>query len=111
MGRYIGGPDVPWSRINVEKGKRYRLRVINGAAYGFFTFNIAGHRMTIIEVDGVNHIPLTVDSFEIHAAQRYSVIVEADQDVDNYWVRAPMQMQHQSDNDNREWCPSSARVF
>lgn len=31
--------------------------------------------MTIIEVDGVNHIPLTVDRFTIFAGQRYSVVV------------------------------------
>ncbi|KAG6846782.1 hypothetical protein H0H93_011919 [Arthromyces matolae] len=44
--------------------------------------------MTIIEVDGVNHQPLTVDSLQIFAGQRYSVIVTANQPVGNYWVRA-----------------------
>lgn len=31
--------------------------------------------MTIIEVDGVNHNALTVDSIQIFAGQRYSFIV------------------------------------
>ncbi|KAG6886948.1 hypothetical protein C0992_001529, partial [Termitomyces sp. T32_za158] len=43
---------------------------------------------TIIEVDGVNHKPLTVDSIHIFAGQRYSVIVKANQPIANYWVRA-----------------------
>lgn len=31
--------------------------------------------MTIIEVDGVNSQPLNVDSLQIFAAQRYSIVV------------------------------------
>jgi hypothetical protein len=42
-----------------------------------------------------------VDSFDIHAGQRYSVVVNANQPIANYWVRAPMSLQHDSDNDNR----------
>ncbi|KAJ7583561.1 laccase [Mycena floridula] len=100
VGRYNGGPEVPWSRINVVAGKRYRFRVINTSAYAAFTFSIAGHRMTIIEADGVNHQPLTVDAFDIYVAQRYSVVVEANQPVDNYWISGPMTLKHSLDTDN-----------
>ncbi|CAE6438717.1 unnamed protein product [Rhizoctonia solani] len=89
-GRYVGGPEVPRSVINVIRGKRYRLRVINASAIGSFTFSIEGHRLTVIEADGIPHEPLVVDSFQIYAGQRYSVIVEANQTTANYWVRAPM---------------------
>lgn len=44
--------------------------------------------MTVIEVDGEYVEPYTVDSIQIYAAQRYSFILNADQQVDNYWVRA-----------------------
>jgi FtsP/CotA-like multicopper oxidase with cupredoxin domain len=40
--------------------------------------------MTIIETDGVATNPLTVDSLQIFVGQRYSIIVEANQTVDNY---------------------------
>ena len=40
-----------------------------------FTFSIDGHNMTVIEVDGINHKPYTVDSIQIFAGQRYSFIV------------------------------------
>ncbi|GLB41487.1 putative multicopper oxidase family protein [Lyophyllum shimeji] len=99
-GRYIGGPLVARSRVDVVAGKRYRLRVINISVYSGYEFSIEGHRLTIIEVDGINHVPFTVDRFEIYAGQRYSVILTANQPVRNYWIRAPMELQHASDNDN-----------
>ncbi|QRV94725.1 Multicopper oxidase [Ceratobasidium sp. AG-Ba] len=89
-GRYVGGPTVQRSRINVTKGKKYRLRVINASAIGSFTFSIEGHNLTIIEADGIAHRPWTVGSFQIFAGQRYSVVVEANQALANYWIRAPM---------------------
>ncbi|KAG6867700.1 hypothetical protein C0993_012150 [Termitomyces sp. T159_Od127] len=44
--------------------------------------------MTIIEVDGVNVQPLTIDSICIFAGQRYSFVLTADQPINNYWIRA-----------------------
>jgi iron transport multicopper oxidase len=38
-----------------------------------FGFSIDGHKMTVIEADGINTVPLVVDSIEIFAGQRYSV--------------------------------------
>lgn len=43
---------------------------------------------TIIEVDGANVQPLTVDSIQIFAGQRYSFVLHADQPISNYWIRA-----------------------
>lgn len=40
-------------------------------------------------MDGVSHQPLTGDYIDIYAGQRYSIIVTADQPVDNYWITAP----------------------
>ncbi|KAF8713646.1 multicopper oxidase family, partial [Rhizoctonia solani] len=97
-GRYVGGPEVPRSVINVTRGKRYRLRVINASAIGSFTFSIEGHRLTVIEADGIPHEPLVVDSFQIYAGQRYSV--EANQTAANYWIRAPMTVAGAGTNTN-----------
>ena len=44
--------------------------------------------MTVIEADGVETNPVTVGSLNIFAAQRYSVVVTANQPVSNYWIRA-----------------------
>ncbi|KAJ7124460.1 laccase 17 [Mycena epipterygia] len=88
VGRYIGGPEVPWSVINVVQGKR--LRFANVAGFAAFIVSIDGHTMDIIETDGIETVPLTVSSFEIHVAQRYSAIFTANNAVNNYWLRAPM---------------------
>jgi iron transport multicopper oxidase len=43
---------------------------------------------TIIEVDGNNVEPLVVDSIHIFTGQRYSIVLDANKTVDNYWIRA-----------------------
>ncbi|QRV80235.1 Multicopper oxidase [Ceratobasidium sp. AG-Ba] len=99
-GRYVGGPAVQRSRINVTPGKKYRLRVINASAIGSYTFSIEGHNMTIIEADGIAHEPHEVGSFQIFAGQRYSVIVHANQAVANYWIRSPITVAGAGTNPN-----------
>ncbi|KAF8522544.1 laccase 17 [Gautieria morchelliformis] len=88
VGRYNGGPEVPWARINVTSGTRYRLRLISLSASGTFEFSISNHSMTVIEADGVAHEPYIVDSIPVLPGQRYSVIITANQTVDNYWISA-----------------------
>src|SRR6266436_9942339 len=91
LGRYVGGPASPLSVVNVDHGKRYRFRLLSMACDSSFNFSIDGHRMTIIEADGVATLPLQVDFIQVFAGQRYSFILEAKQSVDNYWIRAEQQ--------------------
>ncbi|CAG8588829.1 5052_t:CDS:10, partial [Dentiscutata heterogama] len=72
----------------VTKGKRYRFRIINMSAESFFWFSIDQHVLQVIEVDGVSIKPINITVLPIHIGERFSVIVEASQDVDNYWIRA-----------------------
>ncbi|KAJ6582112.1 multicopper oxidase/laccase [Mycena capillaripes] len=88
LGRYQGGPASPLAVISVTKGKRYRFRLVAISCDPNYNFSIDGHSLTIIEVDGVNHKLLTVDSLQIFAGQRYSFVLHADQKINNYWVRA-----------------------
>lgn len=53
-----------------------------------FLFSVDGHNLTVIEADGMLTEPLLVDSLQIFPGQRYSVILNADQPVANYWIRA-----------------------
>jgi iron transport multicopper oxidase len=73
--------------INVVQNKRYLLRIINTSCDPNYIFSIDGHNFTVIEVDGVNHQKLPVDSLQIFAGQRYSVILTANQAVGNYCKR------------------------
>ncbi|KAF5387177.1 hypothetical protein D9615_002155 [Tricholomella constricta] len=54
----------------------------------FFTRGRILHNLKVIEADGEYTWPLIVDSLEMFAGQRYSVVVNATQAVSNYWVRA-----------------------
>ncbi|KAG6907013.1 hypothetical protein DXG01_010916 [Tephrocybe rancida] len=74
--------------IKVTKGKRYRFRLIGLSCDAPYNFTIHKHPMTIIEADGENTSPVIADSLWVYAGQRYSVIVNANQTVDNYWIRA-----------------------
>ncbi|KAG9080208.1 hypothetical protein FRC06_006945, partial [Ceratobasidium sp. 370] len=67
-------PVAPWSVINVEKGKRYRFRVIDDSALGHFKFEIDGHPLRIIEADGLPHQLVVVKFVEIHPGERYSIV-------------------------------------
>ncbi|KAF5360195.1 hypothetical protein D9758_011376 [Tetrapyrgos nigripes] len=88
VGRYPGGPKVPLAIINVEQGKRYRMRLLSMACDPNHVFSIDNHDMTVIETEGTNVEPVTVNAIQILAAQRYSFILHADQPVDNYRIRA-----------------------
>ncbi|KAG6816536.1 hypothetical protein H0H93_007984 [Arthromyces matolae] len=76
--------------ISVEQGVRYRFRLIGLSCEVPFNFTIDNHSMTIIEADGEYTTPLDVDSLWVYPGQRYSVVVHANQTIDNYWIRADM---------------------
>jgi iron transport multicopper oxidase len=87
-GRYQGGPSAPLSVIDVQQGRRYRFRLIAMSCDSDFTFSIDNHWMTVIEADGEYTLPHDVDSIRMFSGQRYSVVVNANQWVNNYWIRA-----------------------
>ena len=87
-GRYSGGPSTPLAVINVVQGKRYRIRLLNIGCKPSYNFYIDNHTFTVIEADGEFTQPLVVDSIPTVAAQRYSFILDANQTIQNYWIRA-----------------------
>ncbi|KAG8723224.1 laccase [Ceratobasidium sp. 395] len=93
-GRYdplniAASPDSLYT-LKVQRGKTYRLRLINASAIASYLFGIDSHKITIIEMDGITTQPMVVDQLNILAGQRYSVIVKADQKPDTYWINAPV---------------------
>ncbi|MCB1753524.1 MAG: copper resistance system multicopper oxidase, partial [Gammaproteobacteria bacterium] len=63
-----------------KKGEKVRLRFINGSAMTFFDVRIPGLKMTVVEADGQNIEPVSVDEFRIGVAETYDVIVEPKDD-------------------------------
>jgi FtsP/CotA-like multicopper oxidase with cupredoxin domain len=72
-------------------GNRYRIRLINVATEGHFQFSIDGHNFTVIANDLVPLVPYQTDSLVIGEGQRYDIIVEANAEVGDYWLRAGWQ--------------------
>ncbi|KAK3833225.1 MAG: laccase [Linnemannia gamsii] len=89
-GRYAGGPDVPLDVTNVRQGMRLRFRVANIGTAAALQFSIDAHQLTVIEVDGTSVEPYVVTRLRVDVGQRYSVVVNANQPINNYWMRAEM---------------------
>eukprot|EP01124_Arcella_intermedia_P012158 TRINITY_DN1845_c0_g1_i1.p1 TRINITY_DN1845_c0_g1~~TRINITY_DN1845_c0_g1_i1.p1 ORF type:complete len:538 (+),score=63.41 TRINITY_DN1845_c0_g1_i1:36-1616(+) len=86
----FGCTTCPYSQIQVPQNSVIRLRLVNQAAMAIISFSIDGHQLTVIEVDGVEVNPATFDVVRLNAAQRYSVLVTANQPVGTYLMRAEM---------------------
>jgi CopA family copper-resistance protein len=68
-------PAGNWTGL-FHPGERIRLRFINGAANSFYDVRIPGLKMTVVQSDGVNVEPVTVDEFRFGPGETYDVLVE-----------------------------------
>ena len=68
------GPSENWTGL-FEPGERVRLRIINASAMSIMNVRIPGLPMTVVNADGENVRPVTVDEFQIGVAETYDVIV------------------------------------
>ncbi|MDO9371858.1 MAG: copper resistance system multicopper oxidase [Gammaproteobacteria bacterium] len=72
-------PGSNWTGM-FRPGERVRLRFINAASMTYFDVRIPGLKMTVVQVDGQNVQPVTVDEFRTGVAETYDVIVEPKED-------------------------------
>ncbi|KAH8122421.1 hypothetical protein FP744_10001182 [Trichoderma asperellum] len=72
------------------EGKKYRLRLVNGAIDSHFKFSIDNHTMQVIANDLVPITPFNTSILSIGMGQRYDIIITANQSsvADNFWMRA-----------------------
>ncbi|XP_009593041.1 laccase-4-like [Nicotiana tabacum] len=75
-------------KLSVDPGKSYMLRVINAALNEELFFKIAGHKMTVVEVDATYVKPFKTDTIVIAPGQTTNVIVAANQGSGKYMVVA-----------------------
>ncbi|KAF2097959.1 hypothetical protein NA57DRAFT_66467 [Rhizodiscina lignyota] len=91
-----GVEPVPWAGLindkstdtfEVTEGETYLFRIINLGAFPSYFFGFEGHNMTIVEMDSVYTEETPCSTLYIGAAQRYTVLVTANQDASkNYGV-------------------------
>lgn len=75
-----------YSVISVPAGKTTRLRVIGAQEFRTFGFAIAGHNLTIIEVDGDLVQPFEVSFLEVSPGQRFSVLLHTTKPAADYAI-------------------------
>ncbi|XP_076755829.1 uncharacterized protein LOC143426333 [Xylocopa sonorina] len=76
------------SVFTVQKGKRYRIRMINSfSTVCLADLSIWGHRLNLIAQDGANVKPVVVDRIVSSTGERVDFILTADQNVDSYWIQ------------------------
>ncbi|KAM0055113.1 putative laccase [Helianthus debilis subsp. tardiflorus] len=85
------GPLFPCSEkhtfaMEVEQGKKYLLRIVNAALNDELFFAIAGHNMTVVEIDAVYTKPFTTNAILIAPGQTTNVIVSANQAPGRYFM-------------------------
>ena len=68
------GPRDNWTALFIP-GQRVRLRVINASSMTTFNVRIPGLKLTIVQADGQNVMPVDVDEFQIGVAETYDAIV------------------------------------
>lgn len=79
---------MPLEVLEVTQHLKHRLRIVNAGGQSCpIIVSVDNHRMTVIAADDQNIVPVTVDSFVIYSGERFDVVIEAAQPVDNYWIR------------------------
>ena len=68
-------PSGNWTGL-FRAGERVRLRFINGSSNTFYDVRIPGLKLTVVQVDGVDVEPVTVDEFRFGSGETYDVLVE-----------------------------------
>ena len=72
----------------VQKGQTYRFRMIHAGVNYAFRVSINGHKLKVMATDGYLVEPVEVDYISIHSGERYDFLVEANQEIGNYWLKA-----------------------
>ncbi|XP_057724623.1 laccase-4-like [Arachis stenosperma] len=75
-------------KIQVEAGRTYLLRIINAALNEELFFKVAGHKLTVVEVDAVYTKPLKTDTIVIAPGQTTNVLLKANRAAGKYMVAA-----------------------
>jgi iron transport multicopper oxidase len=95
LGQYFtSGTGGSYFDYTIERNKTYRLRLVNSGSFAAIRFSVDDHPLTLIEADGTLLAPTQVAGVNVAVAQRYSVLIHANQTSSangTYWMRATLQ--------------------
>ena len=69
------GPKDNWTGL-FTPGERVRLRFVNAGAMTIFNVRIPGLKLSVVQTDGQNVVPVDVEEFQIAPAETYDVVVQ-----------------------------------
>jgi|TARA_R110001599_G_scaffold200428_3_gene397151 CopA family copper-resistance protein len=72
-------PAGNWNGI-FKRGECVRLRFINAASNSFYDVRIPGLKLTVVQADGQDVEPISVDEFRFGPGETYDVLVEPTED-------------------------------
>ncbi|MEJ7841427.1 MAG: multicopper oxidase family protein [Rubrobacter sp.] len=70
-------PEAP-EEIEVRRGEKVRLRLVNPSSATIYRVALSGHRMTVTHADGQPVEPVEAEVIRIGMGERYDVLVETD---------------------------------
>lgn len=80
-------PAGNWTGL-FQPGERVRLRFINGASNTFYDVRIPGLKMTVVQTDGQNVQPVSVDEFRFGPGETYDVMVAPQNDAHTIFAQS-----------------------
>nr|XP_031845394.1 laccase-1-like isoform X2 [Nomia melanderi]XP_031845395.1 laccase-1-like isoform X2 [Nomia melanderi]XP_031845396.1 laccase-1-like isoform X2 [Nomia melanderi]XP_031845397.1 laccase-1-like isoform X2 [Nomia melanderi]XP_031845399.1 laccase-1-like isoform X2 [Nomia melanderi]XP_031845400.1 laccase-1-like isoform X2 [Nomia melanderi] len=95
LGRFTTAPTennvsaaMPVATFLVKQNTRYRFRLINAEFLNCpVELSIDNHTMNIISSDGRDVEPVQAKTLVSYAGERFDFVLEANQKIDNYWIR------------------------
>ena len=72
-------PASNWTGL-FRPGERVRLRFINASSMTIFDVRVPGLKMSVVQADGNDVVPIDVDEFRVGVAETYDVIVTPAED-------------------------------
>ncbi|KAF2400757.1 hypothetical protein EJ06DRAFT_542895 [Trichodelitschia bisporula] len=82
------GSTGQYNTVQLTKGKKHRLRLINTSVDNQIRVSLDGHPFTVISSDLVPIHSFTANWLLLGVGQRYDVIITANQTGGNFWFRA-----------------------
>ena len=80
--------DAGISKFKFHRGKTHLLRLVNAGSDGLQRFSIDGHKLTVVANDFVPVEPYETEVVTLGIGQRSDVLVEANGELDAYWMRS-----------------------
>ena len=89
--RLCDNATAPLPSFELVANANHRLRFINVGAFAWFQVTVDEHEFALTEADGTDIVPAFETSLMISPAQRYSMVINANQSTsDSFWLRARM---------------------